>query len=130
MSQLQELKASVLEDGVVDADEVKKIEEVLFDDGEIDRDEANFLFEINDAVSGKDNDAGWQALFVKAITAHVLADDTSPGVVDDDEAAWLKEKLEGDGQIDDVEKALLAELKDKAKDPIPATLSELFSTNL
>lgn len=127
---LQELKTAVLEDGIIDADEVTKIRETIYADGTIDREEADFLFELNDAVSGKANDEGWPLLFAEAITSHVLDDDTSPGVVDEDEAAWLKAKLEGDGKIDETEKVLLAQLKEKAKDPIPASLKFLFDMNL
>ena len=125
---LEDLKKAVLEDGVIDADEVTKIRETIFADGVIDREEADFLFDLNDAVTGKANDAGWPVLFAEAITSHVLEDDTSPGVVDEDEAAWLKSKIEGDGKIDPTEKAALQAIKDKAQDPIPATLKALFDT--
>jgi hypothetical protein len=130
MSTLAELKTSVLEDGTVDAAEVAQIREAIFDDGIVDREEADFLFEINDAVSGKENDAGWQTLFVEGISKHVLEDETSPGVIDNDEAAYLKEKIHGDGQVDDAEKALLSEIKDKATGDTPSELSFLFDMYL
>lgn len=109
---LEKLKKEILEDGKIDKEEVDKLESVLYEDGIIDREEADFLFELND--NSKDNCAEWKEFFVKAITDHVLADEVSPGVVDDDEADWLKAKVEGDGKIDDVEKALLLNIKDKA----------------
>jgi uncharacterized membrane protein YebE (DUF533 family) len=114
MSSLAELKASILEDGVIDADEVATLRTQLYDDGVIDREEANFLFELNDATSGKDNDPGWRELFVEAITDHLLTDETSPGALDDDEAEWLITRLEGDGQIDENEQALINALKVKS----------------
>jgi hypothetical protein len=46
--------------------------------------------------------------------------------VDEDEAAYLYDKLWADGQIDDVEKALIAKLQADAKAPIPAKLQALF----
>jgi len=117
---LASLKAAVLEDGVVDDDEVEMIKAVIYGQGggageDVDRAEADFLFEINDAVTGKANTPGWQALLVEAITKHVLEDEVSPGEVDDDEAAWLIGKIEGDGQVDDAEKAILASVKANAK---------------
>ena len=72
---LEELASAVLEDGIIDADEVAKIRERLYEDGVIDREEADFLFALNDGVSGKDNDPGWTDLFVEAISDHVLKDD-------------------------------------------------------
>ena len=116
---LKELLTEITADGVVDAAEVAGIRSRVFADGVIDRDEAEFLFAINDAVSGKANDPGWKVLFVEAITNHVLNDERSPGVVDDEESVWLVQKIEGDKQIDEVEKALLAAIKKNAKATSP-----------
>jgi len=123
---LAQLKGELLADGVIDAAEVAMLRERLYEDGVIDREEADFLFEINNAVSGKKNDSGWQDLFVEAIADHVLADEASPGVVDEAEAAWLHERLWSDGKLDAVEKALLKHLKAKAHPPVPAKLRALF----
>jgi hypothetical protein len=111
---LNELKKEIVEDGVIDADEVAKLRERLFADGVIDREEAEFLFDLNDATSGKQHDPSWSVLFVEALTDHLLQDETSPGDIDDDEAEWLIGCIEGDGQLDDNEKALLESLKAKA----------------
>jgi uncharacterized tellurite resistance protein B-like protein len=121
MSKFNELKTSILADGVIDESEVKQLREVLYADGKIDREEAEFLFELNDAVSGKANDDSWEALFVEAITSHLLEDETSPGEIDEDEAKWLLAKIQGDGQLDKTERALLLNLKNKAK-KFPSTL--------
>lgn len=116
MNALCELKKSILEDGVIDAAEVKQLREVLYADGKIDKEEAEFLFELNDAVSGKDNDPTWESLFIEAITSFLLEDETSPGEIDNEEAKWLLEKIQGDGQLDKTEKALIDNLKKKAKE--------------
>ncbi|KAA6300707.1 MAG: hypothetical protein EZS26_003141 [Candidatus Ordinivivax streblomastigis] len=125
MSKLSELKKSILADGVIDRDEVAQLREVLFADGVIDKEEAEFLFELNDAVSGKKNDAGWSTLFVEAITNFLLEDETSPGEIDDVEAQWLLAKIQGDGQIDGIELDLLKNLKAKAK-VFPQSLAALL----
>ena len=130
MSDLQTLKAAVLEDGVVDADEVSQLEGVIFEDGKVDREEADTLFAINDAVSGKDNAPEWTPFFVKAISSHVLEDEASPNVVDEGEAEWLKTKIHSDGTVDATEKALLSEIKTKATGDIPGPLDFLFKTYL
>ena len=117
---LRTLKQSIVADGVVDAGEVDMIRSVIYGEGSgggsgVSRAEADFLFDINDAVSGKKNDAGWQSLVVNAITNHLLEDDTSPGVVDEAEGDWLMKRIQGDGNFDDVEKAILTNLKTKSK---------------
>ena len=122
---LNELKADLLADGSIDADEVAKLKEVLYEDGVIDKEEANFLFEINDAVTGKDNDPAWETFFIQAIADFLLKDEVSPGEIDADEAAWLVEKIGADGQVDGTEKALLEKLQKEAKS-FPETLAALL----
>jgi uncharacterized membrane protein YebE (DUF533 family) len=114
MKTLSELKNEILADGIIDANEVKELETVLFADGKIDEEEATLLFELNDAVSGKDNDSSWSDLFVKAISSYVLDDENSNGEIDEQEAKWLYDNIKGDGQIDDTERELLNNLKAKS----------------
>lgn len=125
MKSLEQLKNELLADGIIDFAEVKEIKEILYADGVIDTEEAEFLFEINDAVSGKENDPSWESLFVDAITTYLLEDETSPGEIDEEEAEWLFEKIKGDGQIDEIEKKLLDNLKANAKS-FPANLESLL----
>ena len=122
---LQELKKDLLADGIIDAEEVGKLKEILYADGIIDKEEAEFLFEINDAVTGKENDPAWETFFIQAISDFLLKDEVSPGEIDNDEAAWLVEKIGADGQVDGTEKALLENLKKEAKS-FPASLAALL----
>ncbi len=125
MANLDQLKKDLLADGIIDSDEVKTIKKVIYEDGKIDKDEADFLFELNDAVSGKDNAPEWKDLFVDAITAFVLEDEVSPNEIDDDEAKYLYDQIKGDGQVDDIERALLENIKAKAKN-FPEILASLL----
>lgn len=125
MKTLEELKKDLLADGIIDAEEVKTLESVIFEDGIVDKEEADFIFELNNAVSGKANAPEWKDFFVKAITSFVLDDDKSNGEVDEDEAKYLYDQIKGDGQIDDVEKALLENIKAKSNN-FPAILEELL----
>ena len=125
MSNLDQLKKDLLADGIIDSDEVKTIKKVIYEDGKIDKDEADFLFELNDAVSGKDNAPEWKDPFVDAITAFVLEDEVSPNEIDDDEAEYLYDQIKGDGQVDDIERALLENIKAKAKN-FPEILASLL----
>lgn len=125
MSKLFELKKSILADGVIDEQEVKQLREVLYADGVIDKEEAEFLFELNDAVSGKENHSSWEVIFVEAITSFLLEDETSPGVVDEEDANWLLAKIQGDGKLDNIELTLLKNLKSKAKQ-LPQSLLNLL----
>jgi len=113
---LNDFAKDILEDGVIDAEEVQCIQKRIYEDNVIDREEADFLFELNDGVSGAANDPSWKELFVKALTDHVTKDIESPGVVDEDEASYLIEKIKGDNKVDDVELALLVNITSTAKE--------------
>ncbi len=126
MKSLEQLKTELLADGIIDAAEVIELETVLFADGKIDSEEAEFLFELNNAVSGKANHSSWDTLFIKAISSYLLEDENSPGEIDTEEAEWLYNKIKGDGQIDDIEKNLLNNLKQNAKS-FPANLESLMN---
>lgn len=125
MANLEQLKKELLADGIIDSEEVKTIKAIIYEDGKIDKDEADFLFELNDAVSGKENAPEWKDLFVDAITAFVLEDEVSPNEIDDDEAEYLYNQIKGDGQVDDTERALLENIKAKAKS-FPEKLASLL----
>jgi len=117
---LESLKTAILEDGIIDADEVEMIRTVIYGTGSgegegVDRSEADFLFDLNDATSGKENAPAWKNLFVEALAKHVLEDETSPGEIDEDEAEWLIKRIEGDDKYDNNEKALLTYIKTHAK---------------
>lgn len=111
---LNELARLVVEDGKIDAEEVRMIEERISEDGMIDQEEAEFLFTINDIVSGNDNTPEFQEFFVEAITAFVLADEMSPGVLDEYEWDWLKAMMGEDGQIDETEAKLMVNIAEQS----------------
>ena len=119
--QYDELKKSLLADGVIDAAQVASLRTQLFADGVIDREEADLVFELNDGTSGAKNDPSWQTLFVDAISAYLLAD----GGVDDRGAAWLLAHIENGGEYDQNEKALIMKLKAKAKSLSPKLKGKL-----
>lgn len=122
---LDTLVEAVIADGTVDDAEVVELETALYADGVIDQEEADALFTINDAVSGAANSPNWDTLFVRAITDFVLADEETPGVVDEGEAAYLIGKIEGDGTVDGAELALARNIKATATSVHP-TLEAKF----
>ena len=125
MANLEQFKKDLLADGIIDAEEVKTIKEFIYEDGKIDKDEADFLFELNDAVSGKENAPEWKSLFIDAITSFMLEDEVSPNEIDDEEANYLYNQIKGDGQVDETERALLENLKAKSKN-FPEILASLL----
>ncbi len=93
--------------GVVDAEDVKRLDEHLQAAGSGGKDEAELLLEISTVVSGSDNDPGWKTLFVEALTEHALGGPGSSNALDGDKAAYLIYKLGEDAKLDDVRLDLL-----------------------
>ena len=108
------IRDTVFEQGQIDDAIVESIRTLVYEDGIVDTEEINHLFELNDIVSGKDNSPEWKALFVKAVTEGVLEDEESPGVIDDDESAFIKSKIGNDGVVDDIELELLVNILEHA----------------
>lgn len=125
MSRLKNLKQEILADGKIDDAEVKRLKEMLYADGIIDKEEADFLFELNDAVSGRENASSWNAFFITAISDYLLKDEASPGMIDENEVIWLKERIGADGKVDDVERELLIYLINNTE-IVPEELSNLL----
>lgn len=125
---MEKLVENVVADGVVDAAEVKVIREKFYDDGKIDQEEADAMFKINDAVSGNDNHESYKQLFVDVISDFVLKDEKTPGVIDKSEGDYLVGKIEGDGEIDSIEKALLLNIKENATEIQSESLNNLINS--
>ena len=111
---LEALVARIIDDGQVDLDEALDFEREVFEDGVIERTEADAAFAINDACTDGNNHPEWERVFVRTVSAYVLEDDVTPGVVDDNEAEYLIENIEGDGVVDGVERALLVNIQAQA----------------
>jgi uncharacterized tellurite resistance protein B-like protein len=124
MSSHDQLEKDILADGVIDADEVAQLRAILYDDGVIDRAEADLLFRLNDGCSSFHS--SWEDLFLDALVAHLLEDDESPGELDKSEAAWLADKILADGEVDELERALLVRLQDEGA-TLPEDLANLLT---
>ena len=108
MANLDELKANILEDGIIDEDEVKTLQAVIYDDGAVDREEIDLLVDLRNKA--KEACQGFVDLFFRAMQDHILAD----GVIDKEEVQLLDAAIFADGVVDDDEKQLLRDLKGKA----------------
>ena len=123
---LNDLISAILVDGKVDASEAAALRSALYSDGQIDRSEADALISLNNKVSGAQNDPAYDALFVEAISDHLLNDAASPGSIDESEANWLIAAVIGDGNVDGAERTLLSVVKSRASS-IPANLSAFLA---
>ncbi|MBU1077437.1 MAG: hypothetical protein KKH98_09105, partial [Spirochaetes bacterium] len=113
---IDEIKAIIMEDGIIDAPEVASLEAVLFDDGVIDIDEMKMMVDLADESDAEKNDPSFGVLFNKCVRSRYLEDETSPGAIDASEGAEIKELFYGDGNLNSYEKGALAMIKEEATD--------------
>ena len=113
---LQELRNAILADGVIDANEVSILEDELYSNGVIDQSRAGVLFEINNAVTGNANSPEWGDFFIRAVTDFVLQNESSPGIVGDEDAVSLIGKIfnEDHVEVNDMERELLDNIQEQA----------------
>jgi hypothetical protein len=105
MADLQQLKATLLADGILEDHEVESIRQELYADGKIDKEEVEFLLSLR-------NEAeivcpAFEDLFFEAVKQNVLAD----GSLGAKQADWLRRMLFADGKIDARERKFLGELR-------------------
>lgn len=107
--QHDQLKADILADGVIDADEVEVLRKEIYADGVVDAAELALLVALrNEAESTCDE---FDEFFFEAAEKNLLADQ----VIDADEVVWLRQVIFADGVVDEREKRFLRTLRDKAQ---------------
>ncbi|MBF0439304.1 MAG: hypothetical protein HQL93_09310 [Magnetococcales bacterium] len=117
LNTIQEL---ILKDGTIDDQEVAILNDLINQtrdntSNEICRTCVEFLFTLNEATLNVQNAETWKNFFIETIAAHVLDDEASAQVIDEEEALWLIGMIESDKQYDPNEIALLEYLNNNAQ---------------
>ena len=106
-------KALVLADGQIADREAEIIQRELLADGVINKGEAEFLIDLRN--SARKAPQKFHLFVFEVVKKALLAD----GDITSAEAAWLQKFILTDGKVDELEKALLRELKAGAKKTSP-----------
>ena len=114
MNNLKELRKTIFADGQIKKEDVELLREEIFDEEGINKEKADFLFEVKDAVDKKKMIVEMESFFVEVITRFLLEDEESPGEIDENEAKWLRAKIQYKGYADSIDKKLLANLRKKS----------------
>jgi uncharacterized membrane protein YqhA len=114
MTTINDIKEAIYAQSTIGEEEVKQLRLVLHANNGVSKENADILFELKDLYAGKKNHASWEPFFIDMITAFLLDDEVSPGYIDDNEAQWLRAKIQHDGKLNRIDKALLANLKTKS----------------
>lgn len=110
----EELIRQICSLGTMTDREVVMIREYLHADGGMNKVKGNLLFDIKNRMAKGKLPSAFKTLFVNSITTLLLEDEESPGEIDEDEAKWLRAKIQYNGKIDDYDSALLDNLKKKS----------------
>lgn len=115
MTDFNELRKEIFTNGRIDEGEVERLNSALFEDGEgMTMEKGNFLFNVKDRISPEHRTSHFNHLFINAISSLLLEDEISPGEIDDNEAKWLRGKIQSKGYHDDLDNALLDNLKNRS----------------
>lgn len=112
--ELEDLKRKIYKDGVITNSEIPIIREYLDSSDDPDKIKGNFLFDLKNNYSKGNLPPEFKRIFVDYISAYLLDDEESPGEIDEDEAKWIRGKIQYNGKIDEYDKALLVNLKQKS----------------
>lgn len=113
MTTLRELVSKILDDGKVDGPELAAVQSMVLADGKVSRYEAECLIELHRRVERVS--PAFERFFYSAVKRHLLAD----GVIDPEEAAWLRRVIYADGRVEERERKLVRELKGEAATTCP-----------
>lgn len=114
MEDLIALKKRIVADGQLSLEEVQMLHDVMFDEEGMTKEKGDFLFGLKDTLAKEKRIEPFKKLFVEAISSLLLEDDVSPGEIDDDEAKWLRAKIQAKGFRDELDGLLLDDLKEKS----------------
>jgi len=109
MVDLHSLKNRALANGHIGDFEVELICQALYPEGRLDREVVDFLIELRDEAGSVC--AGFQQLLFDAVKHCLLTD----GVIDTEEAVWLRKRLIFAGNLRQGEKKLLWDLRHQAQ---------------
>lgn len=114
MKEYVELRREICKDGVITEEGVERLRLFLISDGGVNREKANLLFDIKNSIPKNKIPQSFKHLFVDEISKYLLEDEDSPGEIDEEEAKWLRAKIQYNGKIDDLDNAILHNLKKKS----------------
>lgn len=125
MTDLHQLRRSIIADGTLSEAEVNHLREAIFDEEGVTIAKANFLFDLKDTIQVKLIEAddrrrrkqggdSFRKIFIDAVTNLLLEDESSPGEIDVNEAKWLRAKMQNKGYYDRTDILLLDELKHRS----------------
>jgi uncharacterized membrane protein YqhA len=114
MNTLSDLRKELFADGSLSKEEVARLHDALYDEEGMTRAKGDFLFELKDTVNKERIHDDFRVLFIDAISALLLEDETSPGEIDETEAKWLRARIQSKGYFDSIDDELLDNLRAKS----------------
>lgn len=113
-SQIDNIRREIVSDGKIDHHDLDILKSYIAETGKVNSKIANLLFDIKDNVAHSKLPANFKDFFVATILSYLLDDETTPGEIDEEEAKWLRGKIQKNGKVDAYDMALLNELREKS----------------
>lgn len=111
------LRKQLVSNGELGDDDVLRLRDIMYAGG-MTLQKGEFLFSLKD-LANREFAKGtvslkFKELFVEAISSLLLEDENSPGEIEDREAKWLRAKIQNNTVIDDYDRALLKNLRERS----------------
>lgn len=113
MQTITELIKELKKDGKLNHDDIVRLHSKIDEIG-VSYEVANILFDLKNSINEEKVTNDFEELFVAVISKLLLDDENSPGEIDEDEAKWLRGKIQMNGYLDHYDLALLERLKDRS----------------
>ncbi|QYJ07356.1 hypothetical protein [Qipengyuania flava] len=117
-----ELAKKIGADGAVTGEDVLALRREAWPDGRISQAEAEAIFALNHQLETKSTE--WVDFFVEAVGEYIVNQRAPAGYVDAENAAWLMEQIDADGELGSMaEVELLVRVFERAKN-VPCALKD------
>lgn len=114
MTDLNEIRRDAMTLGYVDHAIMERLKQTIEEDRKISAEEANFLFALKRQFAKQNNDPEWEDYFIESMARYLLEDESSPGVVDEAEARWLRAHIQIQGKLDYTDRRLMEILRERS----------------
>lgn len=111
---MEEIRKEMIADGKIDHHDMVMLKSMIAEHGGVTPQLANLLFDIKDNVKPSRLPLEFKEFFVNSLTSYLLDDNETPGEIDDEEAKWLRGKIQKNGRTDEYDVALLNTLKERS----------------
>lgn len=116
MDRLEQLRNELIYEGrPMTEQDVEELKKLIYSGEGMSMAKGNLLFEIKEHVkSNKKTPSSFKRLFIDSISKYLLEDEDSPGRIDNEEAQWLRARIQYISEYDSYDRDLVENIRKKS----------------